>query len=143
MVERGGRREGLRLSVAIEGFKARYKMWHRGVGGVSSSLVESVVLETCPHDKNGSIDGALAARCRYRLPGDQIQEYNFLGGNFGFPEDGDHFKIIHIFAVDGNDALRFYSCADLGGRPAIFRGEACLNCCVQVCIEADFRFVIL
>lgn len=136
MVKHDGRRKGLGLILAIDGHKDSSCLRSTGVGGVMTSLAESVILETCPHDKTSCIAERLASRCHYMVPG--TLKHAMSNG----PEMREG-VLIRIVAVDGNDALRFYSCADVGGKPVVFRGDACLSCCVEVCIKAGFSFVIL
>ncbi len=137
VVKHDGRRKGLRLALTTDGHKDSPNIWLTGVGGVLSSLLESVILETCPHGKDSCIDGTLAERCRYLVPG------RCISGYLSTTHTKDVGRNIYLVAVDGNDALRFYACAHLSGKAAAFRGKACLDCCVEVCIEAGLSFVIL
>lgn len=138
VVKHEGRRKGLLLALATDGHKDSPNIWPMGVGGVLSSLLESTFLKTCPHDKDSCIDGALAERCRYHILGHDFPEVAKPVSPPVYEQ-----RRIWLFAVDGDDALRFFASAHLFGQPAVFRGQACLNCCIRVCIKAGFSFVVL
>ncbi|XWW96067.1 hypothetical protein V2A60_004037 [Cordyceps javanica] len=134
MVEKEGRRRGIRLSLSLIdrqehfiGGEEKSSPEEAQLDSALDTLATSLIIERCPHDKDSNVEEGKAKGCGYWIPGNELTE--------GVD--------IHIAAVDGSDYLRRYSYASIEGKGAVFRGEACLSCCIELCRRAGLSFVIL
>ncbi|TQV93800.1 hypothetical protein IF1G_07532 [Cordyceps javanica] len=132
-VEKEGR-NGIRLSLSLNDRQEHLIASGQGISpeeaqlnSAFDTLATSLIIETCLHDKDSHVEESKAQGCGYWIPGNKLTE--------GVD--------IHIAAVDGSDNLRRYSYASIEGKGAVFRGEACLSCCIDLCRRAGLSFIIL
>ena len=120
-----------------DGYLEVYPMCERIVGHAPSillNLTQALVI-ICPHDKASSLDRP-DPNSRY------IGPFNFDP----FTSSAAYAKgQIGVIAVDGNTDLRMFALSALSGinlELFIVRGNACLQCCLNLCRDAGSRYVI-
>lgn len=115
-----------------------------GVTGYQSPLwmllvaSRSLFVSSCEHDKNSKLDEA-DERAYYITPY-YTYEANRTSGAPEFQGSLMNRKIAVVPSA-GNDEHRFLALA--GGHPGVIRGNACLACCLRVCRENKYEYVIL
>ena len=120
-----------------DGYLEVYPLCERIVGHAPSILsnLTQALLIICPHDKALSLDRPDPNSC-YIGP----FKFNLFTSSAAYAKGQ-----IGVIAVDGNTDLRMFALSALSGinlELFIVRGNACLQCCLNLCREAGYRFVI-
>ena len=96
----------------------------------------SLFVSNCSHDKEQSLSKP-DTHCYYITP---CFDKASIEDNFN--KNPDLVKLnTGIVAVSGNDGLRSF--ALIGGTPAVIRGSACLQCCIDICRQVGLYYIIV
>lgn len=99
---------------------------------IISTLAISMILRKCPHESASSLDDP-----------DQFAKYC---GPYASPEVKKESpaadRPVRVVAVDGDDGLRMFAMSHSGDGHFVIRSNACLQCCLNLCREANYQAVI-
>ena len=91
-----------------------------------------------------------AASCSHpadKLPNDSIEDYEFIHSDHLLRTVQGDPKKIQVYAVRGNDPLRFAILGTLKGTfgatlPAVIGGNACLSCSLALCRRVERKYLV-
>jgi hypothetical protein len=101
---------------------------------ILEALAQSVFLRGCSHSENSNLKTP-DAYSFYITP-----LYSDIGHN-NYQAQSRFAGSIEVVAAAGNDGLRLL--ALVCGRPGLIRGKACLQCCLDLCRQAEIEYIVL
>lgn len=99
-------------------------------GAILDNLAGILEVGRCPHDRNFVSPTHQIRFCRFTSPMCPEISYTMFAGSLA------------VVPVDGSENLRFFSLASLSS-PAVFRGNACIECSIKFCVENGRPVLIL
>ena len=119
-----------------DGYLEIYLSCEHCVGHPSSILskLACALIPTCPHDRASPL----------HRPDPNSCYINFFSLAAHGPKASNTEKQVDVLGVDGNTDMQMFVMSALSATemPIVIRDNACLQCCLDVCRDAGYRYLI-